>query len=291
MKDEDLAMQIPNRIVTPEEIENMVSVTEMEKMASGMQSKVFDQAENVWYKQDYLGTEGLSEYVASKLLKGSGVEYTSYIPCQFMMGHKEVVGCKSENFLRSGERLVSTYELLENEFHIDIAKEISHIEDIKDRINFFVDKVVEASGYEEFGSYLSGLLRLDAITKNDDRHFNNISLIRNENGEYRPAPIYDNGGAFLSDKYTYGEHLTEDQVLYEMDHVMAKPFSMNFDEQLDACEALYPCKLTFNKNTEIDEVMLSHYYEKDDINIVKTMVAQAQRKYSYMFETHYEKDR
>lgn len=40
-----------------------------------------------------------------------------------------------------------------------------------------------------------------------------------------------------------------------------------------------------------DEDMLSHYYEKDDINIVKTMVTQAQRKYSYMFEIHYEKDR
>lgn len=288
MKDEDFAMQMPNRIATSEEIKNM---TEMEKMASGMQSKVFDQTENVWYKQDYLGTEGLSEYVASKLLEGSEVEYTSYIPCQFMMGNREVTGCKSENFLKLGERLVSTYELLENEYHIDITKEVAHIEDIGDRIKFFVDKVVEASGYEEFGSYLSGLLRLDAVTKNDDRHFNNISLIRNEKGEYRPAPIYDNGGAFLSDKYTYGEHLTEDQVLCEMDRVMAKPFSMDFDEQLDACEALYPCKLTFNKNAEIDEDMLSHYYDKDDIDTVKTMVVQAQRKYSYMFENHYEKER
>lgn len=284
-------MQTPNRIATPEEIKNMVSITEMEKMASGMQSKIFDQAENVWYKQDYLGTEGLSEYVASKLLEGSGAEYTSYMPCQFMMGNKEVTGCKSENFLKSGERLVSTYELLENEYHIDIAKEVAHIEDIGDRIKFFVDKVIEASGYEEFGSYLSGLLRLDAVTKNDDRHFNNISLIRNEQGEYRPAPIYDNGGAFLSDKYTYGEHLSEAQILTEMDNVMAKPFSMNFDEQLDTCEALYPCKLAFSKNIEIDEDMLSRYYEKDDINVVKTMVAQAQRKYSYMFENHYEKDR
>ena len=110
----------------------MINVTEMEKMASGMQSKVFDQTENVLYKQDYLGTEGLSEYVASKLLEGSEVEYTSYMPCQFMMGNREVTGCKSENFLKPGERLVSTYELLENEYHIDIAKEVAHIEDIGD---------------------------------------------------------------------------------------------------------------------------------------------------------------
>ena len=207
-------MKIMNNVILPTELSSL------KISSSGMQSKMFDFASNMWYKQDYLGTEGLSEYVASKLLENSGMEHVAYEPCKFMMGNREVIGCKSENFLKPGERLISSYELLESEFHIDIAKEISHIEDVKDRIKFFVDKVVEATGCMEFGSYLTGLLRLDAVTKNDDRHFNNISLIRNEKGEYRIAPVYDNGGAFLSDKYTYGEHLSEDRLLDEMNNVI-----------------------------------------------------------------------
>ena len=278
-------MKIMNNVILPTELSSL------KISSSGMQSKMFDFASNMWYKQDYLGTEGLSEYVASKLLENSGMKHVAYEPCKFMMGNREVIGCKSENFLKPGERLISSYELLESEFHIDIAKEISHIEDVKDRIKFFVDKVVEATGYIGFGSYLTDLLRLDAVTKNDDRHFNNISLIRNEKGEYRIAPVYDNGGAFLSDKYTYGEHLSEERLLDEMNNVIAKPFSKNFDEQLDACESLYYSNLVFNKDILLDENMLNQYYDKADIDTVKIMLAQAQRKYSYLFETHYEKDR
>ena len=167
-------MKVMSNIRTPESIKE---TTDMEKMASGMQSKRYDRDENIWYKQDYLGTEGLSEYAASMLLQESSVPHVVYNPCSFMMGNREVIGCKSDNFLNDGERLVSTYELIEQELHIDIAKEISHMEDVEDRIKFFVDTVVNLTGYEKFGEYLTNLLQLDAVTKNDDRHFNNIAVI------------------------------------------------------------------------------------------------------------------
>lgn len=273
-------MKVMSNIRTPESIKEM---TDMEKMASGMQSKRYDRDENIWYKQDYLGTEGLSEYAASMLLQESSVPHVVYNPCSFMMGNREVIGCKSDNFLNDGERLVSIYELIEQELHIDITKEISHMEDVEDRIKFFVDTVVNLTGYEKFGEYLTNLLQLDAVTKNDDRHFNNISFIQDQEGNYRPAPIYDNGSAFLSDKYTYGENLTEDQIIKEMDGVLAKPFSLDFDEQLDICEKLYPSTIQLKKNVVLDDKMLSKYYREEDIVVVKEIISQAQRKYSYLF--------
>lgn len=273
-------MKVMSNIRTPESIKE---TTDMEKMASGMQSKRYDRDENIWYKQDYLGTEGLSEYAASMLLQESSVPHVVYNPCSFMMGNREVIGCKSDNFLNDGERLVSIYELIEQELHIDITKEISHMEDVEDRIKFFVDTVVNLTGYEKFGEYLTNLLQLDAVTKNDDRHFNNISFIQDQEGNYRPAPIYDNGSAFLSDKYTYGENLTEDQIIKEMDGVLAKPFSLDFDEQLDICEKLYPSTIQLKKNVVLDDKMLSKYYREEDIVVVKEIISQAQRKYSYLF--------
>lgn len=251
-------------------------------MSSGMQSKFYEPSTDMWYKQDYLGHEGLAEYVASRLLEGSGVPHVLYEPCRFMMGNKEVTGCCSQNFLAPGERLVSTYELLEKELGIDIADETAQIPDVKDRIYNFVEKVVEVSGCKEFGSYLTAMLRLDAFTKNDDRHFNNISLIQDRDGNYRPAPIYDNGAAFLSDQYSYGENYNETQVIHEMDGVLAKPFSTDFDEQLDACESLYPSDFKLNKDVYLDEGLMHSLYKAHEVDTVMEVLAQSKRKYSYM---------
>lgn len=281
-------MKIMNEMKTPESITESINNMNIEKMASGMQAKRYDREEDTWYKQDYLGTEGLSEYIASRLLSTSAIPHVEYEPCSFMMGNKEVVGCKSDNFLKEGERLVSTYELIEQELHIDITKEIVHME-VEEKIKYFVDTVVSLTGYDKFGEYLTNLLQLDAVTKNDDRHFNNISFIQDQNGNYRPAPIYDNGSAFLSDKYTYGENLSYDQTIKEMDNVLAKPFSMDFDEQLDACERLYPSTIHLKRNVDIDEKMLEKYYSKEDIDIAKTVLSQSQRKYTYLFIDEKEK--
>ena len=267
----------------------MTVVKEVERMpdsvkcsADGMQSKFYNPENNCWYKQDYLGTEGLSEYVASMLLEDSNIDYVKYEPCQFKNNKKTVTGCCSENFLLPGERLISTYELIKNHKNIDIADEIVHME-VSDRIKFFVETIVEITGLQDFGQYLTKMLQLDAVTKNDDRHFNNISVIQKENGEYRFCPIYDNGGSFLSDQYTYGDNLSQEEVYKQMDEVQAKPFSIDFDIQLDECESLYPATLCLKKNPEIDKELLSYFYNENDINKVEEMVRQAQRKYGYLF--------
>lgn len=249
--------------------------------SGGAQLKFFDEKQNMWYKQDYLGTEGLSEYAVSVLLAGSDISYVEYMPCRFMLGQKSVTGCKSRHFLQPGEQLISTHKLLKIHYGIDIEKLIVPM-DTEDKIQTYVNKVIETTGYEYFGNYLTKILQLDAITKNDDRHFNNISFILDQNGNYRPAPIFDNGGAFLSDQYTYGEDLSYDDVLIQMDRVVAKPFSRYFDEQLDACEKLYPANLGLNFNNILDKDMLSNYYKKSDINKVKIILEQSRRKYKYL---------
>lgn len=250
--------------------------------SDGAQLKFFDTTENTWYKQDYLGTEGLSEYAASQLLAISGIPHVDYIPCRFYMRHKEVVGVKSLNFLQKGESLISSHKLLKKKFGFDIEKVIVPME-TEDKVRFFVDKMIEATGYTAFGTYLTNMLQLDAVIKNDDRHFNNIACIVDSEGQYRPAPIYDNGGAFLSDQYTYGVHLSYEQVIAKMYQVKAKPFSLDFDDQLEACEKLYPSTLRLKKHLKLDEHMLRLYYDSSDIEKVIEILRQSQRKYQYLF--------
>lgn len=267
----------------------MTIVKDVERMpeyakcsADGMQSKFYNPDNNCWYKQDYLGTEGLSEYVSSLLLEDSNIEHVDYQPCRFKNNKKTVVGCCSENFLKPGERLISTYELIKKHKNIDIADEIVPME-VEDRIKYYVDTIVEITGIQDFGQYLTKLLQLDAVIKNDDRHFNNISVIQAEDGSYKVAPVYDNGGAFLSDQYTYGDDLSKDEIYKQMDAVQAKPFSVDFDAQLDACESLYPTRLQLKKDICINKEILPCFYKESDIQKVEEMIRQGQRKYGYLF--------
>lgn len=56
---------------------------------------------NVWYKADYMGYEGLVEYVVSRLLEKSSLkqeEYVLYKTEEISYKRRKYLGCKSENF-------------------------------------------------------------------------------------------------------------------------------------------------------------------------------------------------
>lgn len=101
---------------------------------------------------------------------------------------KSVVGCKSKNFLLPGDRLVSSYEIIEQYRKIDITKTIVSM-DVPDKIKYFVETIEDITGLKDYGKHLTNILQLDAITKNEDRHFNNIAFIQHEDGSFEPAPI------------------------------------------------------------------------------------------------------
>ena len=100
------------------------------------------------------------------------------------------------------------------------------------------------TGLTGAGEYLTLLLELDAFFLNEDRHTNNLAVIRNEKTmEFRYCPIFDNGLALLSDLNDY----SLDQDIYDcIGRVPAKPFSRFFEEQVDAAEELYGMQLHFS---------------------------------------------
>jgi hypothetical protein len=266
---------------------NTVSVAEdnIERVSAskGNQMKFYREEDDCWYKADYLGHEGLSEYVAAKLLDMTDIPHASYEPCQFLVGKRQVTGCKSRNFLSEGETLVSAAELIRKYRDEDIAKTCAGME-LSERITYFVDTIVKITGCTDFPQYLTDMLCLDAITKNDDRHFNNISFIVDREGSYRMTPIYDNGGAFLSDTYTYGEPEGQEELERAAKEVQAKPFSTDFDEQLDAMEELYgssriclPSRITFDREA------LSSYYPDRQLQKVENLIRESRRKYQPYF--------
>ena len=202
-----------------------------------------------WYKADHMGYEGLAETIVSALLGKSTVKYpfVAYEYSQIKYKDRVYSGCKSADFLADGYDLIPLEKLYRKFTGGSLAVDTAHQGKIKNQIKFLVNFVEQTTGLQNFGQYLTSMLEIDAFFLNEDRHTNNIAVIRNEkDGSFRFCPIFDNGLSLLSDLNDY----SLDKDLYEcIGAVQAKPFSADFSEQTEAASQLYgSClKLGFTK--------------------------------------------
>ena len=198
-----------------------------------------------WYKADYMGYEALSEVLISRLLKQSNVSgFVEYGPVWIRYRGKELSGCVSDNFRDKDEMLVPLERLYRAYNGRGLAETLGKMREPKERIRYTTEFLERTTRLKRAGEYLTLLLELDAFFLNEDRHTNNLAVIRNEKTmEFRFCPVFDNGLALLSDLNDY----SLDQDIYDcIGHVHAKPFSGNFDEQVDAAEELYGMQLHFS---------------------------------------------
>lgn len=100
------------------------------------------------------------------------------------------------------------------------------------------------TGIQNFGAYLTAMLEIDAFFLNEDRHTNNIAVLYDtETEQYSPSPLFDQGLCLFADiSNDYPLDLPMDVC---MERIEAKPFSSDFDTQLDAAEELYGIQLHF----------------------------------------------
>ena len=238
-----------------------------------------------WYKADHMGYEGLPEVIVSWMLKHSTIhDFVAYTPIMIQSSDKEYIGCQSKNFRQEGEMLLPL-EKLHRAYHgIGLAKKLATIPEVEERIRYAVSFVEDTTGLTDFGVYLSTLLELDAFILNEDRHTNNIAVIRNEkDSSFRFCPIFDNGLSLLSDLNDY----PLDRDIYEcIDTVQAKPFSTDFAEQTEAASQLYGSCLKFNFTKEqllhkLKE--LRDYYDDEIVSRVERTILEQIRRYHYLF--------
>lgn len=241
---------------------------------------------SVWYKADYTGYEGLSEYIVSHLLEKSSLERSSYEVYQtekIKYKYVEYLGCSSKDFLPKGWQMITLERLFQNSFGHSLNKNIYNIVDPKERLNFLVTQVIKITGLKDFGAYMSKLLTIDALFLNEDRHTHNIAVLMDIKGLYQYCPIFDNGGCLLSDTTLDYPLSIETELL--MKNVESKTFSRSFDEQLDAAEALYGRNIKFNFNIKEVEKLLDAeaFYSVEIKERIKQILSLQTRKYQYLF--------
>lgn len=234
--------------------------------------------DNKWYKADFLGYEGLSEYVISHLLKKSNASkfVVSYNLEKIIYHTKILNGCASKNFVMPNSQIITLYKLFMLFLQQDIYKECeSPLLDEKECIKYVVENVKKITGLQNFDKYLTLLFEIDAFFFNEDRHFNNIAVGYNlTTKKFEYCPIFDFGASLFSDMSI--SYDINDSVESCMHKVNAKPISPSFEDQVRAARELYGKQL---------EIYFDEYDVDEQISIVRDIHMYSEKVLNRVSET------
>lgn len=239
-----------------------------------------------WYKADYIGYEGLSEYVVSELLKYSSLkdnEYVLYKTEQIKYRNQMFKGCVSQNFLEQGVRLI-TLERLFQLNGIQLYQTLYKFDNLVDRVSYLVNETIKFTGLKDFGKYMTKMMAMDALFLNEDRHMHNIAVLVNQNDEYMLCPYFDYGASLLSD-ITIDYPMDGDLIEY-ISHSKSKTVCSNFYEQLEVFENLYGVQISFNFDKNVIKKILENdinYSDEIKQRVFDILMIQIS-KYQYLFK-------
>lgn len=130
------------------------------------------------------------------------------------------------------------------------------------------------------------MLEIDAFFLNEDRHTNNIAVLYDtEEQKYTLCPLFDHGLCLFADMthdYPAGKSIDE-----FFDRIEAKPFSLDFDSQLDAAESLYGIQLHFHfsiKNILKELDTLTAFYTLEVRQRAEEVLRRQIHKYAYLMQ-------
>ena len=241
-----------------------------------------------WYKADRMGYEGLSEVIVSHLLVKSNVKnFVQYEPVKILYDDQILTGCKSRNFRKKNEAIFTLERLYRMVTGQSFAGYLAKLDSTQEKIKSTVEFVSAVTDIpiKEVGAYLTAMLELDAFFLNEDRHTNNIAIIKDDvDGGFRMSPFFDFGLSLMAD--TTRDYQLGIDVYEKMEDIEAKPFSISFDEQRETAELLYgdQAKLDFtNADIENEIRQLEGYYSRNILERVRNLLYAQKHKYRYLF--------
>ncbi len=249
-----------------------------ETSSKGNQEKWLE--EGRWYKLDQFGYEALAEVLTSQLLEYSTIErdtpfsFARYQMERLYVHGRERNGCSSANFLSPDSSIITLSHLFKQHLGQSVAEYLGRLPSDKKRMIYLAETTVELTGLSEFPQYLTLLFEIDGMVLNDDRHLNNIAVIRSPKG-FQYCPIFDQGAGLLSN-VMYGAIDIAPNALIAS--AKARPFQTTFNRQIRTMEALYGKHLSIPKFTRAQLMVLLQpslqYYAPRDHGFIADRVCE-----------------
>lgn len=201
-------------------------IADIEGTSEGTQVKFYK--DNLWYKLDSYGGEGISEELCSQLLSFSSLQSKEYVSYESgYINHSK--GCRSRSFLADSEEFITLYRFYQLMTGEKLNEKTNILSTPKERADFVVDFFRDAIQLD-LTNYFAKIFTLDYIILNEDRHFNNLGIIRSTNGTYREAPIFDNGKSLLVGNPSVNWRLPLEE---NVKRTIARPFSGSFQKNME----------------------------------------------------------
>ena len=267
----------------------MIIVRDQDKKDQNRQSSKGNQLkferEGIWYKADYTGYEGLSEYVVSHLLSHSTLRENAFVlyePEQIRYRETVFNGCKSRDFTE-GWQLITLERLFMQRYGKGLNSSIHSIADHALRLKTMAECVESMTGISGFGVYLAKMLTVDTLFLNEDRHTHNIAVMTNDRREYRLCPIFDNGASLLAD--TTIDYPLGTDCLVLMRKAQPQTFCRDFEEQVDIAEQLYGETIHFSFGYhEVKSIVdRAEIYSEEIRRRVIDLIMSRRNTYRYLF--------
>lgn len=221
-----------------------------------------------WYKLDLFGYEGLAETVTSRLLRQTnlkklGFRYVTYRMERLEVHRRTRNGCSSPNFLMPGESILTLADLFRKGVGPNWQDAVAKQSNLAGKVCWMVEQTMQLTGLQQFGSYLTLLFEVDTLFGNEDRHLNNIAVLRTGEG-FDYCPIFDFGSGLLSNVRDYPMDI---EPRSHMKQLRAQPLNTTFARQVRAAQAVYGPQLQWdfadNDIAGALEEALEFYAERD----------------------------
>lgn len=216
-----------------------------ETSSKGNQEKWWEKGR--WYKLDLFGYEGLAETVISTLLRQTNVEVLGFRYVPYRMERLEVHrrvrnGCSSPDFLQPGESILTLADLFCKGVGPDWQAAVARQPNLTGKVRWMAEQTVRLTGLQRFGVYLTLLFETDMLFGNEDRHLNNIAVLRRGEG-FDYCPLFDFGAGLLSNIRDYPLDIDPKAHIRLL---RARPLGTTFTRQVHAAQSLYGPQLAWH---------------------------------------------
>ena len=200
-----------------------------------------------WYKLDLFGYEGLAETVASRLLEHTnlrelGFSFVPYRMEQLEVHRRKRTGCSSPDFLREGEAILTLAELFRKGVGPNWQAQVSRLPNLASRVRWMADTTRRLTRLDRFGEYLTALFEADMLFGNEDRHLNNIAVLR-RSGAFAYCPFFDFGAGLLSNTRDFPLDVIPKALVGQL---RAQPLGTLFARQVHAAQGEFGPQLRWD---------------------------------------------